>query len=206
MSEPALRIIKPSGFSLDQYKSTVVAAAAGVETLLGALPVHRLSDAKDFVRLHPDEPTHWTEELCFVSVPIKGAKRDTLHLIAEHLANKHLPGGRVERFRLALAAKPNNVFFLCRVPTQNLDNIWNEDNLKACTKAKAYWTQAISRTQTGAEGYEVKVSPDVDFFPPPIWPTQSLEELIEVSFANRQIDTDNHPGLLRLIGIKQRLG
>ena len=88
MSGPALRIVKPSAFTLDQFKSTEAATLGGVETLLGPLPAHKLSDAKDFVRLHPSEREYWTPELCFVNVPTKGTKHDTLRLIAEHLVKK----------------------------------------------------------------------------------------------------------------------
>ena len=48
-------IQKPSAFSLDKFKSKRPAAPAGVRTLLGALPHYPIVDAKDFVRLHPDE-------------------------------------------------------------------------------------------------------------------------------------------------------
>ena len=46
---------------------------------------------------------------------------------------------------------------------------------------------------------------DQDSFPEPSWPKQTLDELILVTFAGRMIDSDNHPGLLRLIGAKQSL-
>ena len=63
------------------------------------------------MRLHPDEENYWSDELCFVNVPIKGQKRDTLHLIDEELAMRYLPSGAISRCRLALAAKPYDVFF-----------------------------------------------------------------------------------------------
>ena len=59
-------IPKPSGFSLDKFKSKRPAAPTGVSTLLGALPHYPLAEAKDFVRLHPDEAAYWSDELCFV--------------------------------------------------------------------------------------------------------------------------------------------
>src|SRR5262249_8684255 len=84
-------IAKPGAFDLNKFKSKHAAAAAGVETLLTALPHHSISQAKDFVRLHCDEDAYWSPELCFVNVPIKGAKRDSLHLIDEDLAMNFLP-------------------------------------------------------------------------------------------------------------------
>jgi hypothetical protein len=82
----AISIAKPGAFDLNKFKSKRAAAIANVETLLTTLPHHSISQAKDFVRLHPDEATYWSPELCFVNVPVKGQKRDTLHLIDEDLA------------------------------------------------------------------------------------------------------------------------
>jgi hypothetical protein len=198
-----MSIPKPSKSTLDMFKSTRDPSIAGVETLLTALPHHKLKDAKDWVRLHPDEENYWSAELCFVTVPIKGQKRDLLHLINEDLAKRHLPSNRIQRFRLALATKPHDVFFLCHVPSQNLDNPWNDTSLRACLQAKTKWALATSRYAENAEGYQISYAKDQDSFPKPSWPKQTLDELILVTFAGCMIDSDNHPGLLRLIGAKQ---
>jgi len=196
-------IAKPGAFSLEKFKSKRAAAAANVETLQTGLPHHNISAAKDFVRLHPDEDAYWTSELCFVSVPIKGQKKDTLHLIDEDIAMQHLPSGKVLRFQLALASKPYDVFFLCHVPTRNEDNSWNSSNRQACTVAKTSWVQATSRKEEGVDSYKVDFAKDLDAFPEPKWPTQSISDLIEKTFAGRMIDREDHPALLRLIGAKQ---
>ena len=138
-------------------------------------------------------------------MPIKGQKRDTLHLILEDLAMQFLPSGKILHFRLALASKPNDVLFLCHLPTRNTDNSWNESNMLACENAKTLWVQATSRKEEGVDGYKIDVARDHDAFPEPTWPTQSLGELIEKTFAGRMIDRDDHPALLRLIGAKQVL-
>src|SRR5215831_10471156 len=131
LPEP-ISIAKPDEFNLDKFKSTRSATMANVETLLSGLPHHRISEARDFVRLHSNERTYWSDELCFVHVPTKGAKKDVMHLIVESLAMQYLESAVIKRFRLALATKPNDRFFLCHVPTQNLDNLWNETNLEGC--------------------------------------------------------------------------
>jgi hypothetical protein len=176
-----------------------------VETLLTALPCYKIGDANDWARLHPDEERYWSPDFCFVNVPIKGQKGDTLHFVAEELAKRFLHPKRVQRFRLALATKPYDVFFLCQVPSQNLDNVWNDTSLKACQQFKTRWGQACSRKAEGAEGYKIEYSKDQDAFPGPNWPKQTLDELIMVSFAGRLIDREDHPALLRLIGAKQSL-
>jgi hypothetical protein len=201
--EAAASIEKPEGFSLDKFKSKRAPAMANVETLPNALPVHTIAQTKDFVRLHSDEGKYWSSELCFVNVPIKGSKRDILHLIEEDLAMRFLPSARIQRFRLALGSKPDDVFFLCQVPSQNLENTYNASNLEACEKAKTRWTAATSRREEGVEAYKGTFARDPDAFPEPKWPSQSLAELIEKAFAGRMINSETHPGLLRLIGARQ---
>ena len=196
-------IIKPTAFSLDKFKSKRAATVANVETLQGALPHYPMAQARDFVRLHPDEENYWSDELCFVSVPIQGVKRDTLHLIDEELGLRFLGNGKLLRFRLALATKPHDVFFLCHLPSQNLDNSWNMSVLAAAEQAKRLWVQVTSRKSEGVESYQTAYARDPDAFPEPKWPGQSLEELISVAFNGRMIIIENNPALLRLIGAKQ---
>lgn len=201
--EPPMSIAKPTASGLDAFKSKRAPTIAGVETLQAALPLSGMSEAKDWVRLHPDAENYWSQELCFVGVPIKGDPKDQLHLIAEDLAMQYLPSGRIQRFRLALASKPDDKFFLCRVPSQNLDNSWNKSNHDACEKAQHLWTMATSRKAEGIDHYKVEFSRDRDAFPEPKWPSQSLDQLIETTFAGRMITNEEHPAFKRLIGQKQ---
>jgi hypothetical protein len=198
-----MSIPKPTKSLLDMCKSTSDPNIAGVETLLTALPHLRIADANDWVRLHPDEANYWSPEYCFVNVPIKGQKKDTLHLIFEHIATRYLESKKILRFRLALATKPHDVFFLCQVPTRNLDNSWNASALTACLQAKTRWVQVTSQKDEGKDSYKINFTYDPNPFPETNWPKQLLPELVEVTYPI--IDSDTHPGLLRLIGAKQSL-
>jgi hypothetical protein len=195
-------IIKPPEFSMEGFKSKRAATIANVETLLNGLPHHRISEAGDFVRLHSNEERYWSPELCFVTVPIKGAKKDSLHLILEDLAMQYLESKVIKRFRLALATKPDDRFFLCHVPSQNLDNKWNETVLDGLMKAKTHWVQVTSRQSEGIEAYKTTFAGEQDAFNEPQWPSPSLEELIGKTFDGHLIASADHPGLLRLLGRK----
>ena len=157
IKKAAVKIVKPSGF-LEKFRSKRSPTIAGVETLLTALPILRIADANDFVRLHPSED-YWSPELCFVSVPIHGEKRDQLHLIDEELAMQHLSAKKIQRQRLALASKPHDSFFFCIIPSQNLDNSWNATALQACEMAKNLWVQVSSRKAEGVDSYKTDLSP-----------------------------------------------
>jgi hypothetical protein len=106
---------------------------------------------------------------------------------------------------LAVAVKPDGQPFLCHVPTRNPDNSWNLSNLQACEQAKTVWVSASSRKDEGLESYKVDYARDPDAFQNPKWPSQSLDELILVTFTGRMIDREDHPALLRLIGAKQEI-
>jgi hypothetical protein len=199
-----ISIEKPAKGGLERFMSKRSPNIAGVETLLTALPHNTIADAGDFVRLHPSED-YWSPEFCFVNVPIIGQKKDLLHLIDEELAMQHLSSKKILRFRLALASKPYDNFFLCHVPSTNLDNVWNESNVKACLMARTAWLQAESRKAEGAEGYKITFSRHHDAFPEPNWPKRTLDDLVTVTFNDRMIDRHDHPALLRLIGAKQNL-
>jgi hypothetical protein len=197
-----LKIIKPQSV-FERFKSKKPPTIGGVGELLTALPPLKISEANDFVRLSP-APEHWSPEMCFVSVPVHGEKRDLLHFIDEEIAVKYLPAKRIRRFRLALAAKPYDNFFLAIIPTVNLDNPWNSSMLAACEQAKTNWISVSSRKSEGRETYKIDFAEDPEAFPEPKWPV-NMETLVEVTFNGRMIETEDHPALARLIGRKQDL-
>jgi len=198
-----LQIVKPG--RLDKFKSKKKPSIGGLETSPSVLGILKIGDTNDFVRLHPNEDEYWSDELCFVSVPIIGEKKDQLHLIDEEIAVRYLPAKKIKRFRLALGCKPYDVHFLCQVPSINLDNTWNSTALKACKQAKVSWIQVSSRKEEGVEGYKYDKAVDADAFPEPKWLSPSLEYLIELSFQGAIIETDDHPGLRRVIGARQKM-
>jgi hypothetical protein len=204
--DESVSIPKPEAKDWSQFKST--RSKASVKALPTALTIKKISDARDFVRLHendapPEEGGYWSEELCFVLVPIKGQKEGKLHIIREDLAEKCLPRAQILRFRLALACDPDGRRFLCKVPSQNLDNKWNKSNLEACQHAKTKWTKATSKDD-GSEEYEISFPRDASAFADPEWPEQGFYELMGPTFeGGLSIMSEDHPSLLRLIGKKQ---
>jgi hypothetical protein len=200
-------IAKPkAGNPLDKFRSKKAANVPNVGDDPGPLKIDHAARVKDFVRVHPNEEDYWSPELCFVEVPIPGARDLQLHLIVEDIAVRYLPSAKIIRHRLVLASKPRDQFFLARIPTQNLDNPWHISYLHGCEVAKTKWVELTSRRNEGKEGYHLTYAHDADAFPTPKWPADSLDEIITRAFGpDRMITDDNHPGLLRLIGKKQEL-
>jgi hypothetical protein len=202
-----MSIEKPKGSGLARFRSTSLEPEK-IDTLLTGVSHHSIAAAKDWVRLHHDEAAYWSDEYCFVNVPVPGQKDNTLHLITGELARK-LPPGLVQKFRLALASKPHDVFFLAHVPSRNLDNEWNRTNRQGCEQAKTLWTRATSQREKGIDDYHIESSAAEKEgkkpFPDPQWPKETLDELIEATFAGRMILSETDPAWLRLVGGAQKL-
>ena len=128
-----------------------------------------------------------------------------MHLIDEDIAMANLPEKKIRRMRLALATKPNDGLFLCVVPSQNVENSFNKSALEAIEKARTEWTQAVSRKKLGHDDYEHSKARDQDFVPAPKWPALDIWELLAITFRGFEINTEDNPGLLRLMGAKQNL-
>lgn len=203
----ATPIPKPAvAANMDRFKSKRGQKGSSVDTLPSPLPHYRISDAKDYVHLHPDEDKYWSDAYCFINIPTPGHKDDLLYLIDEDLVPP-LKQGKIQRFRLALGSKPNDVFFLCHVPCENLENSWNATNIQACERAKSQWVEAVSQKAQGKDTYAISPAGDPDAFPEPKWPTQPLTEIVATAFgADRMILSEDHPGLIRLVGRKQSIG
>ena len=202
MTSTSLSIAKPEDdFDLDAFRPSTP-SIANVETLQSGLQDMRIADAKDFVRICPN-PEYLSDELCFVTIPGQGKGRARC-LIRDDIALRHLSSSQIQRHKLVLATRPQDRFFLCIVPTQNLDNVWNSSAVSAIEQAKTFWTRAESRSAEGVEGYQAMVARDTDAFQEPKWPTsQTLKQLIKQAFINNIIVCDDHPSLLRLVGAKQ---
>jgi hypothetical protein len=199
--EPMPPIAKPKKFSLARFKSDAP-LLPGVSGMVAAIPILKLGEVGDYFRLHPDETAYWTDELYLVNVPVKGMKKDMLHLIDKNIATKWLEPKKILRFRLALATKPYGIFFWARVPTTNLDNSWNESAFRAAHEAKEKWIEVFSRKEEGYDDYRWKPAIDQTAFPSPKWPVQPQEDLLEPTFAGKMIETEQDPALYRLIGKK----
>jgi hypothetical protein len=195
-------IAKPPAFDINRFRSKTPDTIAAVGVMPSILPQMKIADANDFVRLHPDQENFWSPELCFVDVPVPGMRDNVSHLINEDVAMRNLDSRAIIRRRLALATKPHDRFFLCQVPSQNLDNDFNRSAVEGCEISTTRWVWLTSRKKEGVNGYKIKYAENEDAFPEPKWLIIPLWDLIVKCYGNGTyiIDNDDHPGLCRLIG------
>lgn len=199
-------IAKPTSSRLDKFKTKLQHVSGVVDPFTGNLQVHKPAAVKDYIRTHHDEGAYWSDELCFVNVPIKGQPRETTHIIEVEIALAYLPKAKLRYARLALATTPYDNFFLAEIATRNLDNDWCATERNAAQQLKGMWGLVFSGRDQGVEKYLVKPAEHQDAFPAPRWPTSvTIDDIILRTFADRMIETEEHPGLLRLRGARQNL-
>ena len=152
------KIVKPAAGFMEKFRSKRPPSIAGVETLLTALPILRIADANDSSGCIRRKRTTGRRELCFVSVPIKGEKRDMLHLIDEEIAVQYLP---VEEDQAAATGAgveaPRRFLLLHRAVAKPGQLVERNGARRPARKPRRMWVQATSRKAEGVEGYKIEL-------------------------------------------------
>jgi hypothetical protein len=202
-------IPKPEAFDLDEFKSTHSDGMPGVDIKPAALDILRVSDVGDYFRVSPDEDKHWSHPLCFVTVPVEGIHGGILHLVTQRLADQFLKLKQIKRMRLVLATKPETgSFFLVQCPCVNMDNQYNQTAADGLVECKTTWMMAstLRDNKTGNGRYHFEPATEKDFVDEPVWLAQTVNELVLITFEGRIIRAADDPALLRLRGMRQRIG
>ena len=189
-----MSIAKPGGFDLDKFKSKRAAGDGERRDPANGAPGSSHFGGQ---RLRPAAPRRrrlLVDELCFVNVPIKGQKRDTLHLIDEDLAMRIPAVGTRPALPLGAGDEAvRRVLPVQRADAEHRQLLECQQPAWPASRPKTRGRRLTSRKDEGVEGYKIDFARDQDAFPKPKWPTQSLDELIEVTFAGRMIDHERSP-------------
>jgi hypothetical protein len=170
-------------------------AALGVRELLVSLP-YRKPSKESFFRVRTGDEWRCTGGL----IELKDDDTDNYWVTPDlwpYLADEPTFGRRL----VVLAVTRQGAPFLWGLRLPGPDGKsppWVEIPLEAAKAAetrwaKLYWDQLQKR-------HRVKVSVHLD--EEPVWPTQSLSELLRLAFKDRVIATPDHPVLQRLRGEK----
>jgi hypothetical protein len=167
------------------------AASVGVRKELTTIPVRR-PDRQWFIQVHPD-PAMRIE----TAVLETSEDRETF-LIAPDL-RAELPGEVVAKVLLTAITRQGNVFLWpIRLPDPlgKLDQ-WNQSAAAAAKLAEARWVRVVANRSLGA--YETYVA--TGDLPPPEWPDKSLQDLLQLAFKDRYIDSMDHIVIRQLRGV-----
>jgi hypothetical protein len=158
----------PESLKLDQS----FVESAGVKKLLTTVPVRR-PNPQDFVRVHP-EP-----EFSLLAAIIEFRDERETYLLTPVIA-RELPG-EYAVVRLHTVLSRQNVVQLWPVKVPAADgriNEWHRSAAEAAELARKKWVRIKANMALGAyEMFEAGSS-----IPDPTWPTQTLQELLEIAF------------------------
>ena len=146
---------------------------------------------QEFFRTHPDpDMTLQTAILEF--------KQDRQSFIVTPELAPHLPGEAVAKLLIPTLTNHGSLcLWPIRLPDEQgrLDE-WNAVAIEASERAKTKWVRLMANM--GAGTYDVLEAKGQ--FPDPVWPDFTLEQLLELAFKDRIIDSLDHPVLKRLRG------
>jgi hypothetical protein len=151
----------------------------------------RKPNRQEFIRTHP-ESEMWME------AAILEFKQDRQSFIVSPALAPYLPGEAVAKLLIPTITNHGALFLWpIKLPDEQgrLDE-WNSVAQEAAQRAQAKWIRLMANM--GAGTYDVLEA--AGNFPDPVWPQKSLQELLEIAFKGRIIDSMDHPVLRRLRG------
>ena len=141
----------------------------------------------EFFRVHP------SEDYCVQLKLLDMGNHSGLYLIADDLC-KELEDDLEEMALILAVSKIGNVSFLWPMKLSN--NGWNASAIEIAQEAMEFWVRIRSNQAQGI--YEsVKAKGNLA---EPVWPAESMDELVKTAFGTKYIDDPSHHVLRELWG------
>jgi hypothetical protein len=188
-SDPPANTPRP----FDPARLRLTQEAASVKRLVTTIPVRK--PAKEwFVQAHP----HEDYRLFTMILELKEDRE--IYLIApslrDALADEPCCDGRL----LVTCINRQGTLFLWPIRLSGADGTtdeWSRSALEAVECAKSHWIRVVADMNLGA--YDLRPAEDTNLTLAQ-WPSLSLEEILQIAFKDRYIDTLDHPVLRKLRG------
>jgi len=183
-------------FDLDALRENPLAGIE-LETVTTTYPIRRPGRA-EFFRCHPG--SDYTVD-AHVIVHENGMDRDTYWLTPEIRPELNMElAEELRQVRLFTCMSKRGVVFLWPAHLPNVSNnsgrTWHQSALQVAEQAKTLWVKMVGNKALGAYEY-VKARGDLG---EPQWPDKTFRELLKVAFADRVIDSMDHPVIRDLLG------
>jgi hypothetical protein len=193
MSKQSKEIAQPKTgtFDLERLKLTQnFAANVGVKKALTMVPV-RKPNRQEFIRVHPENDYHY-------STGVLELKEERETYLVDPDFWSELPGEIIPKILLTTINKQGVLtIWPIRLPGEDgrLDN-WNASAMEAAQLAQSQWVRVAANMSLG--GYETFIA--TGDLPEPGWPEKSMQEIMDIAFKDRYIDSVDHPVIRRLRG------
>ncbi len=162
----------------------------GVRKVLTHVPVSKPSSDR-FFRVHPSIAKQ------FDAFIYEDKATKDVYVVMPGLAEVF---GRLARpviLHLAVDRRGNPFLIPVPLPSANGSrNPWHESLAQAVDKAKKDWVRIASNMSAGV--YDVYVATAT--LPPPDWPDKSIDEIVQIAFDGKIVETVDHPVVQGLQG------
>lgn len=141
--------------------------------------------------------THASPDWVYPAWILENKSTSETYIVSEAVAS--ILSGLVKPVELYAAIdRQNNVFFIpVPLPGPNgVRNPWHESLLQTVVRARSVWLRIAANKDLG--GYDIFEA--TAKLPEPIWPEDTLDELLEVAFRGRIISTADHPVVQEKLG------
>jgi hypothetical protein len=181
----------PNPFDLDGLAlSQSFAETVGVEKLLTHVPIGK-PDGQVWSRVHPSPEFQR-------NLPLLILKTDREHYLVKREMLAELAGEYVGvTMYTAISSQGVLRLWPVRLPgPDGKDLAWWSTEREAAERAKKRWVRIKANMALGANDINIsKMTAE------PRWPTATFQEIIEIAFAGRLIDSVDHPVVKRLRGL-----
>jgi hypothetical protein len=185
--DPAPNPLDLDSLRLDQN----FAASVGVKKVVTVIPV-RKPNRQEFVRVRPGEDSRLPALI--LEDKIDGGPFVVSHALRDEWVEEMHP------VVLLLATNRQSDVFLwpARLPSPDgRSNLWHETALAAAKLAETKWVRVAANMSAGH--YDVHEAANENLSEP-VWPELSFQEIINLAFGKRLIDSADHPVLRSLRG------
>lgn len=168
------------------------AVEATGEKQLTTVPV-RKPDKQIYVRTHPDEAFR-------VSVGLIDLQEDKEFYLVDPKLHDVLANELASKILITSITR-QGVVFLWPINLPRADgklDSWSRSAHLAAKRATTVWTRVSANM--GLKAYEITTAAADARIPEPEWPPKTFEELLEIAFRDRFIDSLEHPVVMRLTG------
>jgi hypothetical protein len=165
------------------------AAVAGTSEILSHVPI-RKPNRHEFFRTR-SEPEFW-----FGTGIFEDKEEREVFFVTPGMREALV--GEIKPVLLVPAMTRQGVLLLwpLKLPTDGPGRSWAETARQAAELAKAKWVRLVP--DMGLGGYRIFMAEGS--LPEPEWPHKPLDEILQIAFRDRIVDSENHPVVRRLRG------
>jgi hypothetical protein len=178
---------------LDPEKYRKAKAPAAEETFSdgaqSTVPV-RKPGSRNFFRVHPNE------DFRLYNVPVVEDDQHEWHILG---ADLEIPED-LERFisHVNLITCLNHKGTLFLWPYKNSTNDWSKSASRIVRPAVGEWVRLSA--DMDSNGYRIEIAPAELRAVEPVWPNMTFEEILNIAFEDKSIDSLNHPVIRSIRG------